>query len=456
MDLALALCALLLSAGFGVPQTAPPGPSSPPDALRPTVFSHPDESRFWLSGQINLISQGHPSFRSPYQGEHSLPAASETRSSRVLTLYTGYRLTDRASILFDPEMTGGQGIGGALGLAGYPNLDVVRTPGLGEAPYVGRLMLHYVLPLSADRVEAPRGPLVLAPRVAPRRLEFRVGKFSLVDFFDANAVGSDSHLQFLNWAVCNNAAYDYAADTRGYTVAAMAEYHDGEWAIRVAEALMPKVANGPHLQYDLGRAHAEDVEVERRLSVGGHELTVRLLGYENRADMGNYREAVDQYLAGRTSRPDITDHPLQTRLKYGAGLNAQTAISAGLRAFARAGWNDGRTESFVYTEADRSVSGGFDLTLGAWGRPTDKLGAATAFEGLSPDHRDYLALGGLGFLLGDGRLTYGWESIVEIYYTAQLWHGVFVAADLQHVTNPGYNRDRGPVLIPAVRLHVEF
>jgi hypothetical protein len=279
---------------------------------------------------------------------------------------------------------------------------------------------------------------------------------STVDWFDVNAVGSDSHLQFMNWAVDNNGAYDYAADTRGYTYGLVLEYSDTSWSVRFGEMLMPKIANGIDLDYDIARARAENYELEVRRHLLPRRLTiVRPMAFVNHANMGSYREAIDAYLSGQDPAPDITAHRKQGRLKYGVGLNLEQELTSSLRGFARFGWNDGRNESFAYTEIDQSVSGGFDLRGQRWHRQDDKLGAALVSSGLSEDHREYLQLGGSGFLLGDGNLSYGRETIAETYYTAKLWGGIHASFDLQRVWNPGYNRARGPVLVSSVRLHLE-
>jgi hypothetical protein len=165
----------------------------------------------------------------------------------LLTLLTGVEATNTTEFLFDIQESGGHGIGEALGLAGFTNLDVVRNPSISKAPYVARLMWHQIIPLSHEKYSAERTPLSLFTELPLRRLEIRVGKFSMVDFFDLNAYGSDNNFQFMNWTLDNNGAYDYAADTRGYTYAAMVEYDDRHWAVRFAEALMPKVANGINL-----------------------------------------------------------------------------------------------------------------------------------------------------------------------------------------------------------------
>jgi high affinity Mn2+ porin len=272
-----------------------------------------------------------------------------------------------------------------------------------------------------------------------------------------NSVGSDSHLQFMNWTVDNNGAYDYAANTRGYTDGVTVEYDDRDWAVRFAEALMPKVANGVHLDADVTRAHAENLEFEFHPNLIPHRSSaLRFLTYVNHANMGSYRQAIHAYEAGLEPLPDVTLHPARTRVKHGFGLNAEQELPGGVRLFGRWGWSDGRNESFAYTEVDRTVALGGDVKGDRWRRRQDKLGVAFVVNQISGDHREYLALGGHGFLLGDGALNYGFEKIFEGYYTAHLWRGVFGSVDAQHVTNPAYNRDRGPVWVPSLRLHVDF
>jgi carbohydrate-selective porin OprB len=322
---------------------------------------------------------------------------------------------------------------------------------------LARFLLRKVIPLSQEKVTAERGPLSLATSLPARRLELRIGKFSLVDFFDLNSAGSDSHLQFMNWTVDNSGAYDYAANTRGYTWGALIEYDDRRWALRFAETLMPKVANGINLDANLSRAHAENIEAEFHGNfLRGRAGAVRFLSYVNHANMGSYREAIDNFLAGGTPVPDITAHPLRTTIKYGFGVNLQQALNSWLTAFVRWGWNEGRHESFAYTEVDQTILLGAGASGKPWRRKLDRAGIAFVSNGISRDHQQYLALGGSGFQLGDGRLTYGRETILETYYTAHVWRGVFASFDLQHIWNPGYNRDRGPVLMPALRLHLEF
>ena len=421
------------------------------DAPSPSVAD-----RFWVSGQANFITQGHPTFAAPYSGDNSLSRHAQIVTSGVLTAYTGVRLSRTADFAFDLESTFGNGIGQALGVAGFPNLDVVRNPTLGHDPYVARAILHQMIPLSTDTVDAERGPLQLSGILPARRLDIRFGKMSTVDWFDVNSVGSDSHYQFLNWAVDNNGAYDYAADTRGYTYGLVTEYNDRSWAFRFGEMLMPKEANGIHLDANIARARAENYEYEIHPKLLSQRLTVaRFLAYVNHANMGSYREAIRAYLAGQTTTPDIVAARQQGRIKYGFGFNGEQELTSALTAYGRFSWNEGHNELYAYTEIDQSFSGGMSLRGNAWRRKEDKLGIAFVSNAISGDHQQYLALGGLGFLLGDGKLNYGRENTVEAYYTVKLLPGVWTSFDVQHIWNPGYNRDRGPVFAGAVRLHFE-
>jgi len=221
---------------------------------------------------------------------------------------------------------------------------------------------------------------------------------------------------------------------------------------------MPKVANGINLDADITRARSENFELEVRGSLIAHRAgVVRLLSYLNHGNMGNYREAIAEYLAsGKTSPPNIISTRLQGRHKYGFGLNFEQGLTSGVSVFGRLGWSDGRNESFAYTEVDRTAEFGVFTKGGLWHRRNDRAGAVFVANGIVAAHQQYLALGGLGFLLGDGGLTYGPEKIFEGFYTAHLWRGFFASFDLQHINNPGYNMVRGPVTVPGLRFHTDF
>ena len=429
---------------------------TPADSI-PVMLPHAEWDRLWISGQANFISQWHPAFPSPYQGPNSLTPEAQDASSRVLTLFTGLRLNGSSELLCDVQETGGHGVGEALGLAGFTNLDVVRNPSLSKAPYIARLMIHEVIPLGGGTQASDQNPYSLFRELPERRLELRFGKFSMADFFDINSYGTDSNFQFMNWTVDNAGTYDYAADTRGFTFAAMFEYHDHWGTVRFAEALMPKVANGIHLDADMARARAENLEFEfHRKTLHRQTGVLRLLTFVNHANMGLYKQAIDNFLAGDTPTPEITAHSLQTTIKYGFSANFEQPLNNWMGIFGRWGWNEGQHESYAYTEVDQTDQIGMGFKGARWNRKWDRAGVVLVTNGISHDHQEYLALGGDGFLLGDGRLNYGRENIVEAYYTLHAWRGIYPSLDFQHINNPGYNRDRGPVSLVGLRLHVEF
>ena len=473
----LAACLNLLAAPVLLAQRpSPPDPlpqtnSSPVkdapavSSAAPTMFPHPPTARYLISGQGNIIFQAHAPFHSPYEGVNSLNSRGEYKTSLLGTLYLGAEVlhTSRTNtdLILDIESSGGRGISQALGLAGFTNLDVVRNPNLGSKPYIARVQLHQTVGLSHKLVETDRTQFSLATEAPERRLEFHVGKMSLPDFVDLNFSGSDSHLQFMNWTADNNGAWDYAADTRGYTYGVVTEYVDRAWSARYALALMPTVANGIDLQWNLRRASGQNFEVDlhpRLLSLFPAERkgTLRLLSYVNHANMSVYRTANSNFLHALTPRPIVTDHPLQTTVKYGFGLNFEQELTRDSHLFGRFGWNEGQHESFAYTEVDQTFELGGDLAGNRWSRPNDKLGVAFVSNAIKRDHQNYLALGGLGFLLGDGRLHYAREDILETYYTLHTWRGLYYALDAQYINHPGYNADRGPVLVESVRMHVDF
>ena len=435
--------------------SAPVTPDPPVDGTE-SMLPHFKDTRFWLSGQANFVFQTHPDFRALYSGQHSLGPRYEKATSRLLTLYTGVRLNHSTEFLVDIEEAGGTALSQGFGLAGNADLDIVRNPSLSKAPYLGRGEFHYVFALSDDKIENQRNMFSLFEELPRRRLELRFGKFSMPDFFDANSVGSDTHFQFLNWTTDNNGAWDYAADTRGYTVGLIADFEDRNWGFRFGESLMPKVANGIDLVWKPWQVHAENYEFELRHGVIPNKSgVVRLLAYTNSANMGIYRDQVVKAAEADTT-PDITNHPWHITMKYGFGVNLEQNLSRYLTAFARFGWNDGRTESFAYTEVEQTFAEGVGANGAWWHRKQDRAGVAFVSNAIKKDHQNYLAAGGLGFLLGDGHLNYGRENIVETYYTVHVWRGIYLAPGLQHIVNPGYNRDRGPVIVPSFRAHAEF
>jgi hypothetical protein len=452
------------------PGTAPAPASSPKDPveidLSQVLSDDPDhlirhsylDDRFWFSGQVNLIFQGHPGFSADYSGTNSFRSHREEKLSETATLHFAVRLLTYTEVLASAENAAGKGLSNALGLAGFTNVDVVCNPDLGAEPYLARIILHQTIPLSKEMVPNPElGPFSIREKVPERRIDLRIGKMSLPDFFDQNEVGSDGHFQFTNWASVNDAAWDYAADTRGYTYAAFAEYQDSLFAARFAAAVMPRVANGIDPDWRLDQAHAEELELE----VHGDAIldrhgALRVLGYMNHARMGEYEESVRRFVEGLDPLPDITSTRRARRTKYGICVNVEQELTEILRVYGRFGWNDGRNESFAYTECENSFAAGFDVRGDLWKRERDRFGATFVSNGLGGWHRRYLKDGGLGFLLGDGTLRYDREMIVETYYTFRLPYGISCGPLFQHIWNPGYNHDRGAVDVYGLRLHLEI
>jgi len=412
-----------------------------------------------LGEQYTFVVQNQSALHSPYAGPLSLHPDGDTQPTHTIGFYLGWALSDWAQAYFDTEKFMGAGVSGATGMGGLTNGDVVRE-GASNLPkrfYIARSYLRFMLPLGAQLVKLAAAQDQLAGTEAQSRLELKVGLLAVNDDFDKNSYAGSTRTAFMNWSLWDNTAFDYAADTRGYTDGFMLAYVSPLWQLKYGMYRMPTHANGQELEASLARAQGDNLELT--LTPGKAAPLLRLLAYRNTARMGDYREAL-ALAAATGSTPKIAADDREGRKKYGFGINAEQALAdngaSGL--FARLGWNDGRTESFAFTEVDRLASVGGQLSGVHWRRADDLLGAAVALEGLSAAHRDYLAAGGAGFLLGDGRLSYAREEILEIYYRLQLpwqWLRVQLSPDFQYVRNPGYNQDRGPVAFWGLRLHAE-
>ena len=409
-----------------------------------------------LGAQATFIDQHLASFHAIYSGPRSLDSTGDTQATATYGLYGGARVAPRLQAYVDIEMARGAGVSHAMGLGGITNGDVIRqgSANLGQGPYVARVYLRYLIPLGPARDTLARGIDQLPGLEPTARLEVKVGKLAASDDFDQNRYANSTRTQFMNWGLFQNTAWDFAADTRGYTWGAMVAWVHPRWGLRLGSFAMPSMANGN--EFD-GFPRARGDNLELTLRPGSSGTAVRLLAYENHARMGSYAEAIAR-AAPAHSVPAIAADDRPGRTKVGMGLNIEQPLADGQETgvFARAGWNDGRNEDFAFTEVDRHLSAGLQLVGAHWRRVADRLAVAYVLHGLSPDHRAYLAAGGSGFLLGDGRLQYGQEGILEAYYRAQIGPNVQVSPDLQWIRNPGYNRDRGPATVISVRLHLTY
>ncbi len=429
--------------------TAEPFPPPPPDrAPTPSLFR----------GQITLITQGLFPFRSPAEGPSTLSGDGSLRLSHTYTGYLGVRPVDGVEMFVNPEIAAGDGVSDARGTAGFFNGDVIRNPTLGQRPYLARYFLRWTIP-TGDGVEtAEEGDNVIAGPRPSERFVLTAGKVGLPDFFDTNAYANNTRTQFMNWSLLNHAAYDYAADTRGYTGGIVAEWITPDWAVRAATFLMPDEANGSRLAWGVRRNRGDNVEFELRPALLDDErrTVVRVTGFRNLAAMGDYRESVA--LAGG-GVPDITATRRPGAAKYGGGVGFEQPLAddGATGLFARIAASDGRKESFAYTEAEFSFSAGAQIAGVLWGRPDDRIGLAYAQNELSPAHRDYVRAGGVGFVLGDANFSsYAPERLFEAYYALAAWRFATITLDYQLLANPGFNADRGPASVISFRLHLVF
>jgi len=448
----IACFAVLMMPGltaFAQEQSLPPQEESkPPEA--------PAEPERWnLFYQATSIGQYHGTFHSPYSGRFSLQDYMERDVSLTTTLFFGLRLEKNTVLYFDPEIAGGKGFSGVNGLANSPNGELPRVASATPKPYVARLYVSHDFAFGHEMETIESEENQLAGRRPVNRYTVTVGRFTVTDFFDNNRYSHDPRTQFMGWAVMYNGAWDYPADVRGYTWGWVHELHTRNWSFRYASAAMPRVANGLRFDRRLFRNRGDVFEGEYRYTIHKHAGAIRFLNYENHANAGTYAEAIRRAeLNGAT--PEVASTRRNGTLKYGFGLNAEQEMTKDIGIFARLGWSDGMTESFAFTAIDRLAGAGVSIAGQRWHRPFDTLATEVTASGISGVHALYMARGGNDFLIGDGRLRYGPEYISETYYSARVVPGVFTTFDLQHVSNPAYNRDRGPVWILSLRLHVEI
>jgi high affinity Mn2+ porin len=369
--------------------------------------------------------------------------------------FSAFACRKNTLLVFDPEIAGGRGFSNVDGLANSSNGELPRVASATPKPYLARLYLFHDFGFGNETEAVDSDANQLAGTRPLIRYTITAGRFTLTDFFDNNRYSHDPRTQFIGWAVMFNGAWDYPADTRGYTWGWVHEFHAKTWSLRYASAAMPTVANGARFDRRLFRDRGDVVEGEYRYTAREHPGGVRLLGFVNHADAGTYSEAIRQAESNETT-PDVTATRRPGTRKYGVGLNTEQELTEDLGVFARLAWNDGKTESFAFTAIDRLATGGISITGRRWHRPFDTAATELTVSGLSGVHALYLARGGTDFLIGDGRLRYAPEYIWESYYSARLFPGFFASYDLQHVANPAFNQDRGPLWISSLRLHLEL
>jgi high affinity Mn2+ porin len=411
------------------------------------------KERFNFHFQQTIITQYKPAFSAKYTGDNSLQTGVETESSITTTLFGAARLWKGAEAIFNPEMSGGAGLSKTLGVAGFPNGETFRVGSASPAIYIARLYFRQNFEWGKDKDTIEAGSNQLAGLKSKRYLSFTAGKFGMADFFDGNEFSHDPRSQFMNWALMDNAAWDYPANTRGYALGFNAELGQPDWTLRFAFTLSTTEANGFIWDQKTGKANTQTLEFEKRYTLNGKKGTVRVLGFLNNGKMGNYQQS----LTLSPVAPNVDTTQAYGRHKYGFGISANQYLTNDFGVFAKLSYNDGHTQTWYFTEVDRSLSFGAQLKGTSWKRQDDVLALAFIGNGISADHSNYLAAGGYGFLIGDGKLNYNTEMIAELYYKLNAYQNkLFITPDYQFIVNPAYNKDRGPVHVLSIRAHVEF
>jgi high affinity Mn2+ porin len=417
----------------------------------PASLTDPESDRWEIHGQSTYLPQAYPAFRAPYSGPNSLTPAPQAQATWSNSLFLNARLWEGGEVYYNPELLQGFGLSDTVGVAGFPSGEAQKS----NFPYphynTSRLFLRQTFGFGGEQEELASGPSQLAGKVDVSRLTLQVGKFAVPDIFDGNSYAKDTRKDFMNWSMWAPGAFDYAADKLGLTYGATAELNQKHWALRTGYFLMDAVSNSSNFDTKVFQRGEYVVELETRYSLFSQPGKLRTIAWLNSAFSGSYRETLDD--------PALNLDIAQTRtgrIKYGYVINLEQALTDEVGVFGRWSWNDGKTEIMAFTDIDASLSLGASIKGTRWGRPDDVIGIGGAINALSRDHRDFIAAGGLGPLIGDGQLNYRPERILESYYAYALNKQLTLTGDYQLITNPAYNADRGPVNVFSGRLHGEF
>lgn len=446
-----------LSVAWMAPALAQPSETvdalSAADSVPSTKLVEPEQ---WNAKfQATYVWQRKPAFDAPYTGANSLVPQKERSYSFTTTASMGYRPWAGGEAYLDLEAAQGVPLSGLTGLGGFPNGELARTSGATLKAYRARAFVRQTWGYGGGQEAQESEAGQLAGMVDKRRLVLTAGNLSVIDIFDGNAYNHDPRTQFMNWALMTHGAYDYAADARGYTWGAVLEWYYDDWALRFGRFVQPKEPNGQPLDSRFFKHYGDQLELEHAHVWAGQPGKLRALVFRNHSVMSRYSDAL-KYGTATATTPDLdaVRHGVQT--KWGFGLNLEQALTNDVGLFARGSWADGKTETYAFTEIDRSLSAGLLVRGSRWGRAQDTVGLGLVRNYLSATHRGYLAAGGMGPFIGDGQLRYKPETIFESFYSISLVKGTFATFDWQHIRNPAYNAARGPVNVFSLRLHTEF
>ena len=412
--------------------------------------------------QMTVIAQKHSGFKSSYSGNNSLADTVEpTATSITTTLFLGRKLWQGAAIYFNPEVSGGNGLSFAEGVAGALNGETYRVGAVAPHVFLARAYLQQHIPLGNTTYEYAADDVnQVAGKIPTSRITISAGKFAISDFYDKNTFSKDPRSQFFNWSLWSNGAWDYPANTRGYTMGLVAELIKPKWAIRLSSVAVPRIANFNLMEYNILKAHSETFEFEHACFIQKRSGNFRFTVSNTYSKAPSYANGIKAIANGDVTLLSViqgkTEHKSYGGKKLGLGLNIEQGLTNEIGVFSRIGWNDGKYATWAFTEIDRTLSVGLSVKGTKWKRANDVFGIATVFNGISKDHQNFLKAGGYGFIIGDGTLNYGHEKIIETYYNAHLSKYFWLTADYQFVKNPAYNKDRGPVHVFGLRGHIEF
>jgi high affinity Mn2+ porin len=423
----------------------------------------PDSTNKWtFHFQQSMVNQWHSEEKFAYSGPSSLDSNAESRLSLTTTIYLGRRLWKGASVYFSPEATAGNGLSFTHGIAGFPNGEIYRVGNPTPTPFIARLYFKQIFPLKHTEYEWTEDGINQLGGMQPTsRIVLNIGKYCLADFFDANIYDHDARSQFLNWSMMAQGAWDFPADTRGYTSGIEVELVRPKWSLMYALVQMPATANNLNLDWDYTKENGQTLQYERKISVNKHAGAIRGSIFMNTCYAPTYKAAISAIKAGDSSLVAVlagAQEPAHNpSVKWGYGINIEQELSKNVGLFCRWSWNDGATASWAFTDIDQSLMAGLNISVNRGNDKHDTWGIAQVMNGISKDHQDYLAAGGYTFIIGDGKLNYAPEFITETYYKSKVANNLYLSLDYQLIVNPGYNKDRqGPVSVPGLRVHVEF
>lgn len=431
-----------------------------PVSSTPIISNEDGEPESWnIHGQATYILQQKDNFNSTYNSTNSLLSRSEgnglpsyTFSS---TLFLGKRLWEGAEFYFNPEVFQGIPFSGQLvGLGAFQNGELQKGAFTSPVFYTARAFLRQSFNFSGDDEFIESSANQLAGKVSKNRLVLSYGKFASLDFFDQNTFSHDPRTQFQNFAIFSMGAYGYAADPKGFTFGAVAEWYQDNWTLRVARLALPQVPNTEQIDYSLATNYVDQIEVSRAHSIGNQPGAIRAILFQQHAYMGSYQDAIDMGIQTNAS-PDIVGIRKSGQRSWGYGLNFEQALTSDIGVFGRWSWNSGNTETQTL-DISNSLSGGISIKGNAWGRPKDTLGIGYAISGISSSEIAYLQQGGMTAFIGDGALDYKKEEVIETFYSFNLAKNMHVTADYQRISNPAYNAARGPINFFGIRAHIEM